>query len=62
MIKAVRFLSAAVGKAQHAGVFKEESTLRALVEKIVVPNIVVRDTGMCVCVYLCVRACVYMCV
>lgn len=47
VIKAVKFLTSAVSKPQHAGIFREPSTLRAIAEKVVVPNIVLRDSGAC---------------
>lgn len=47
MIKAVKFLTSAVSKAQHAGIFRDPATLRAIAEKVVVPNLLLREAGAC---------------
>lgn len=45
VIKAVKFLTSAVSKPAHAGIFQDPNTLRAIAEKVILPNIVLRDTG-----------------
>jgi exportin-2 (importin alpha re-exporter) len=40
----IRFLTAIVGKQMHAGLFKQEATLRSIVENIVVPNLRLRES------------------
>ena len=57
VIKAIKFLTAAVAKAQHAAVFGDPATLRAIAEKVVVPNLVLRDAGACARARACGRAC-----
>lgn len=39
----IRFLSSLVGKLMHKALFQEEATLRSIISKIVIPNLMIRD-------------------
>lgn len=39
----IRFLSSLVGKLMHKGLFSQESTLRDIITKIVIPNLMIRE-------------------
>lgn len=43
--KAMKFLVSAVSQPARARLFADPATLRAILEKVVVPNILLRDTG-----------------
>ena len=43
--QALRFLGSAVAAAHHAATFSAPGTLAAIIERIVVPNVALRDAG-----------------
>lgn len=57
--KSIRFLSSLVKKIMHKSLFENEATLREIISKIVVPNLMIRevrklnDTGICSCSFSC---------
>jgi exportin-2 (importin alpha re-exporter) len=49
----IRFLSSLVAKLMHRDIFKEEATLREIVTRIVIPNLMIREVRQIFCLFSC---------